>query len=78
MKPILFNTEMVRAILDGRKTVKANARLFDEACAELTRAKKCITDCETYLILGDGRYAARTIADWRKNQNEHLRIRRDL
>ena len=26
---------------------------------ELTRAKKCITDCETYLILGDGRYAAR-------------------
>ena len=48
--------QYLREALD---TAKANARLFDEACAELTRAKKCITDCETYLILGDCRYAAR-------------------
>lgn len=67
-KDLAQTRQDLRMALD---TAKANAQL-------LTRAKKCITDCETYLILGDGRYAARTIADWRKNQNEHLRIRRDL
>ena len=63
-KELAQTRQDLRAALD---TAKANARLFDEACAELTRAKKCIKDCETYLILGDGRYVARTIADWRKD-----------
>ena len=63
-KELAQTRQYLREALD---TAKANARLFDEACAELTRAKKCITDCETYLILGDGRYVARTIADWRKD-----------
>ena len=63
-KELAQTRQDLRVALD---IAKANARLFDEACAELTRAKKCITDCETYLILGDGRYVARTIADWRKD-----------
>ena len=63
-KELAQTRQELRAALD---TAKAHARLFDEACAELTRAKKCIKDCETYLILGDGRYVARTIADWRKD-----------
>ena len=63
-KELAETRQELRAALD---TAKAHARLFDEACAELTRAKKCIKDCETYLILGDGRYVARTIADWRKD-----------
>ncbi len=56
-KDLAQTRQDLRMALD---TAKANAQL-------LTRAKKCITDCETYLILGDGRYAARTIADWRKD-----------
>ena len=70
MKPILFNTEMVRAILDGRKTVKANARLFDEACAERDEAIKRIKYYEMYYGRGDKKHARHALEKWIEEEEQ--------
>lgn len=52
MKPILFNTEMVRAILDGRKTVTRRVN---------KDANKCIIPLSEFIDFDRGTYAVKGI-----------------
>lgn len=63
MKPILFNTEMVKAILDGRKPVTRRV-LADRECL----GKKHALDREPYKFrTGEWRFDKQTAVDDYKN-----------
>ena len=53
-KELAQTRQDLRVALD---IAKANARLFDEACAERDEAIKCIKDYEMYYSRGDGERA---------------------
>lgn len=59
--------QMAREALD---TAKANARLFDEACAERDEAIKCIKDYEMYYGRGDEERARHVLEKWMEEESK--------
>ncbi len=60
-KELAQTRQYLRAALD---TAKANAQLFDAACAERDEIIECIKDYEMYYSRGDGERARYALKKW--------------
>ena len=66
-KELAQTRQDLRVALD---IAKANARLFDEACAERDEAIKCIKDYETYYGRGDEERARHVLEKWVEEESK--------
>lgn len=66
-KDLAQTRQDLRAALD---TAKANAQLFDEACAERDEAIKCIKDYEMYYGRGDEERARHVLEKWMEEESK--------
>lgn len=60
-------------VIKAKATAQANldlARRLASVTAERDAAVKCITDVETYMELGSGKFAYKTVQNWRRAKEE--------
>lgn len=66
-KELAQTRQYLREALD---IAKANARLFDDACAERDEAIKCIKDYEMYYGRGDEERARHVLEKWMEEESK--------
>ena len=66
-KELAQTRQYLRAALD---TAKANAQLFDAACAERDEIIECIKDYEMYYSRGDGERARYALKKWMAEESK--------
>ena len=66
-KELAQTRQYLREALD---IAKANAKLFDDACAERDEAIKCIKDYEMYYGRGDEECARHVLEKWMEEESK--------